>query len=91
MLKEGRSVVIGMLLDCLALVDVPFADCRCIHCIQDNTNPDPGIRSQWVGLARKHNVPIRCVWFKTPLQLCEHNDAVRSLNKSVWCRPYLPF
>lgn len=28
-------------------------------------------------------VPIRCVWFKTPLQVCEHNDAVRSLNTSL--------
>ncbi|KAK3346958.1 polynucleotide kinase 3 phosphatase-domain-containing protein [Lasiosphaeria hispida] len=47
----------------------------------DNTNPDPSIRAQWIELASKHKVPIRCVWFKTPMQLCEHNDAVRSLNK----------
>ncbi|GAB1318316.1 DNA kinase/phosphatase Pnk1 [Madurella fahalii] len=51
--------------------------------VVDNTNPDVDTRSQWVALARKHNVPIRCVWFKTPLQLCEHNDVVRSLNKSL--------
>lgn len=50
---------------------------------QDNTNPDVETRSQWVALARKHQVPIRCLWFRTPLQLCEHNDAVRSLNKTV--------
>ncbi|KAK0611859.1 polynucleotide kinase 3 phosphatase-domain-containing protein [Immersiella caudata] len=49
----------------------------------DNTNPDPEVRSQWVELAKKHKVPIRCVWFKTPLHLCEHNDAVRSLNKTL--------
>ncbi|KAK1760148.1 polynucleotide kinase 3 phosphatase-domain-containing protein [Echria macrotheca] len=47
----------------------------------DNTNPDPDTRAQWVELAKKHKVPIRCVWFKTPLYVCEHNDAVRSLNK----------
>lgn len=41
------------------------------------------MRFKWVELANKHGVPIRCVWFKVPLQLCEHNDAVRSLNKLV--------
>ncbi|KAL2133750.1 hypothetical protein VTI74DRAFT_1732 [Chaetomium olivicolor] len=49
----------------------------------DNTNPDVETRSRWIALAHKHRVPIRCVWFKTPLQLCEHNDAVRSLNKKL--------
>ncbi|KAK5662120.1 hypothetical protein OQA88_8025 [Cercophora sp. LCS_1] len=42
----------------------------------DNTNPDPDTRAQWVELAQKLKVPIRCVWFKTPLQLCQHNDAL---------------
>jgi bifunctional polynucleotide phosphatase/kinase len=49
----------------------------------DATNPDPDTRAQWIALANKHKVPIRCVWFRTPLQLCEHNDVVRSLNKDV--------
>jgi bifunctional polynucleotide phosphatase/kinase len=49
----------------------------------DNTNPDPDTRVAWVELARKNKVPIRCVWFKTPLPVCEHNDAVRSLNKPL--------
>lgn len=34
----------------------------------------------WIELARKCGVPIRCIWFRTPLHLCEHNDAVRSRN-----------
>lgn len=50
----------------------------------DNTNADPDTRAIWIDLAKKHGVPIRCVWFKTPLVVCEHNDAVRSLNASVW-------
>lgn len=37
----------------------------------------------WINLANKSKVPIRCVWFKTPLHLCEHNDAVRALNQSL--------
>ncbi|KAH6657613.1 polynucleotide kinase 3 phosphatase-domain-containing protein [Truncatella angustata] len=49
----------------------------------DNTNPDADGRAEWVALAKKHNVPIRCVWFKTPIELCEHNDVVRALNKPM--------
>ncbi|KAH8162490.1 hypothetical protein CIB48_g5746 [Xylaria polymorpha] len=49
----------------------------------DNTNPDPDGRKEWIDLARKHDVPIRCVWFKIPRALCEHNDAVRALNKPL--------
>lgn len=47
----------------------------------DATNPDPDTRAQWIDLAKKLKVPIRCVWFRTPIQLCEHNDIVRALNK----------
>ncbi|KAK1979184.1 polynucleotide kinase 3 phosphatase [Colletotrichum cereale] len=49
----------------------------------DNTNADPDTRAVWVQLAEKQNVPVRCVWFKTPLHICEHNNAVRSMNKSL--------
>lgn len=49
----------------------------------DNTNPDPDTRAQWIALAAKHGVPIRCVWFKTPLSLAQHNDAVRSMNETM--------
>ncbi|CCC09567.1 unnamed protein product [Sordaria macrospora k-hell] len=51
--------------------------------VVDNTNPDPDTRKQWVELAQKQGVPVRCVWFRTPLVVCEHNDAVRSLNKPL--------
>ncbi|TWU78434.1 hypothetical protein ED733_008847 [Metarhizium rileyi] len=46
----------------------------------DNTNADPETRALWVEVATAANVPIRCVWFKTPLYICEHNDAVRAHN-----------
>ncbi|KAI0008953.1 PNK3P-domain-containing protein [Xylariaceae sp. FL0662B] len=49
----------------------------------DNTNPDVDGRKEWVELAKKHNVPIRCVWFNIPKALCEHNDVVRALNKPL--------
>lgn len=51
--------------------------------VVDNTNPDPDTRKQWVDFAQKHKVPIRAVWFRTPLAVCEHNDAVRSLNRTL--------
>ncbi|KAK3317320.1 polynucleotide kinase 3 phosphatase-domain-containing protein [Cercophora scortea] len=58
----------------------------------DNTNPDPETRAQWLELAKRHNVPVRCVWFKATKSLCEHNDAVRSLNNTLnpESRVYLP-
>ncbi|PHH60716.1 hypothetical protein CDD81_1334 [Ophiocordyceps australis] len=58
----------------------------------DNTNADVETRALWVGLAKKNKVPIRCLWFRTPLHLCEHNDAVRALNQTLnpEARPGLP-
>ncbi|KAK7977766.1 hypothetical protein PG996_003817 [Apiospora saccharicola] len=49
----------------------------------DNTNPDVDGRAEWIDFAKKHKVPIRCVWFKTPLELCQHNNVVRALNKTM--------
>ncbi|KAI0202702.1 DNA kinase/phosphatase Pnk1 [Astrocystis sublimbata] len=51
--------------------------------VVDNTNPDPDVRKEWVDLARKHDVPIRCVWFKIPKAVCEHNNVSRALNQSL--------
>ncbi|KAK8039002.1 polynucleotide kinase 3 phosphatase [Apiospora rasikravindrae] len=49
----------------------------------DNTNPDASGRAEWIEFTKKHKIPIRCVWFKTPLELCQHNDIVRALNKPI--------
>ncbi|KAJ3492443.1 hypothetical protein NLG97_g5387 [Lecanicillium saksenae] len=49
----------------------------------DNTNADPATRQIWIEVAKKFKVPIRCVSFTTPAAVCKHNDAVRSLNKSL--------
>ncbi|KAM0352335.1 hypothetical protein ACHAPU_002000 [Fusarium lateritium] len=49
----------------------------------DNTNADPETRTVWVEFAKKSGISIRCVWFRTPLQVCEHNNAVRALNESL--------
>ncbi|OAA63134.1 DNA kinase/phosphatase Pnk1 [Cordyceps fumosorosea ARSEF 2679] len=49
----------------------------------DNTNADPSTRKLWIDLAQSLKVPIRCVSLSTPAAVCRHNDAVRSLNKSL--------
>ena len=50
----------------------------------DNTNPDPAGRREWVALARdRFQVPVRCLWFRTPPAVCLHNDAVRAMNREV--------
>ncbi|KAM0255346.1 hypothetical protein ACHAQJ_005864 [Trichoderma viride] len=49
----------------------------------DNTNADPDTRALWIELAKKAGVPIRCLWFSTPVVVCEHNDAVRANNATL--------
>ena len=49
----------------------------------DNTNADVETRQAWIMLARKKDVPIRCIYFTAPTKLCEHNDTVRALNDGV--------
>ncbi|KAJ6092963.1 hypothetical protein N7486_008252 [Penicillium sp. IBT 16267x] len=49
----------------------------------DNTNADPETRLVWITLAQELNVPIRCVHFLSPPELCRHNNAVRAGNKAM--------
>lgn len=70
---------------CIKVAAECLADGRSVAI--DNTNPDPEARAVWVRIAQKAGVPVRCVWFKTPLAVCEHNDAVRGLNKAVRLQP----
>jgi bifunctional polynucleotide phosphatase/kinase len=47
----------------------------------DNTNRDRPTRKVWVDLAKKFNVPVRCIWFTADAGLCQHNDTVRALSE----------
>ncbi|EEH48399.2 polynucleotide kinase 3'-phosphatase [Paracoccidioides brasiliensis Pb18] len=49
----------------------------------DNTNADSETRAYWIELAKEFSVPIRCIYLNTPLQICRHNDAVRSANPKM--------
>jgi bifunctional polynucleotide phosphatase/kinase len=51
--------------------------------VVDNTNADPSTRAEWVRVAKEFNVPIRCVHFTSPPDLCKHNNAVRAANRSL--------
>src|SRR5437763_11052492 len=46
----------------------------------DNTNADIQTRADWIALANKQKVPIRCILFTASGELCEHNNMVRALN-----------
>ncbi|KAL1959216.1 hypothetical protein VTO42DRAFT_2721 [Malbranchea cinnamomea] len=49
----------------------------------DNTNANAETRSEWVNLAKSANVPIRCIYFSTPPEVCKHNNAVRAANPKI--------
>ncbi|TQS38905.1 hypothetical protein Golomagni_00584 [Golovinomyces magnicellulatus] len=49
----------------------------------DNTNANTEVRSEWVRLAARYNIPIRCVYLTTSTEVCVHNDAVRAFNDVV--------
>ncbi|RKF51411.1 Bifunctional polynucleotide phosphatase/kinase [Golovinomyces cichoracearum] len=46
----------------------------------DNTNANTEVRSEWVRLAARYKIPIRCVYLTTSAEICVHNDAVRAFN-----------
>ncbi|KAI2293554.1 DNA kinase/phosphatase Pnk1, partial [Ophidiomyces ophidiicola] len=49
----------------------------------DNTNANVETREHWISMAKEHKVPIRCVYFSTPQDICNHNNAVRAANSKL--------
>jgi predicted kinase len=43
----------------------------------DATNLTPENRAQWVQIAKELNVPIFCVWFDTPFEICSERNRNR--------------
>lgn len=54
-----------------------------IDSLADNTNANQETRAYWTALAKEFNVPIRCIHFLSPPELCKHNNAVRASNKEM--------
>ncbi|KAJ5678663.1 hypothetical protein N7462_006907, partial [Penicillium macrosclerotiorum] len=51
--------------------------------VVDNTNANLETRAYWTALAKELHVPIRCIHFLSPPDLCRHNNAVRAANKDL--------
>lgn len=43
----------------------------------DNTNPSPQGRAEYIGIAQDANIPVRCFYFKTPLDVAQHMNQYR--------------
>jgi bifunctional polynucleotide phosphatase/kinase len=48
-----------------------------VSVIIDNTNPSVSGRSDYINLARSQNIPVRCFYFQTSLELAAHLNYVR--------------
>ena len=55
----------------------------------DNTNPDVESRKRYLSITEKHNIPVRCFTFATPLAHCKHNNRFREL-KNIGNSLYKP-
>jgi bifunctional polynucleotide phosphatase/kinase len=47
----------------------------------DNTNPDPATRKEYIKIAKEYSVPVKCVYFDVPEEICLHNNAYRELHE----------
>jgi bifunctional polynucleotide phosphatase/kinase len=56
----------------------------------DNTNRNRATRALYVALANQLNVPIRCFYFKTPIELARHNNVYRAFHCPGEGRTLLP-
>ena len=40
----------------------------------DNTNPTADVRKRYIDIAEEFKVPIRCLYFDIPKDICMHNN-----------------
>lgn len=48
----------------------------------DNTNPDVKSRQAFIQLAKERNLPVRCIVFEVPRELCKHNNSFRRYHRA---------
>lgn len=53
----------------------------------DNTNPESSTRGVYISIAKKFNIPVRCLHFQVPLEMAKHLNVFRELTSN---RPRLP-
>lgn len=45
--------------------------------VVDNTNPDSTSRQRYIKVAKKHQVPVRCLVMSTSIDHAKHNNKVK--------------
>ncbi|KAI0086680.1 PNK3P-domain-containing protein [Irpex rosettiformis] len=63
---------------CVKAVEEALEDGK--SCVVDNTNRDKATRKLYIQLARKFNVPVRCIHFNGSIDLAWHNNLYRAFN-----------
>ncbi|EPX70591.1 DNA kinase/phosphatase Pnk1 [Schizosaccharomyces octosporus yFS286] len=51
--------------------------------VVDNTNPTIEAREAWVELAKRFNIPARCVYVEVPELLAKHNNTFRYIQQEI--------
>mmetsp|Transcript_26977 Transcript_26977/g.38013 ORF Transcript_26977/g.38013 Transcript_26977/m.38013 type:complete len:454 (+) Transcript_26977:52-1413(+) len=60
---------------CLEVTTKSLAEGKSV--IVDNTNPTKDVRQEYIAIAKKSNIPVRCFWYQTPLDLANHLNMYR--------------
>lgn len=79
--RLNRDTIGGTLADVAAELDKQLRDAKHNQFILDNTYCTKAHRKQLVDVAKKHKVPLRCVWLKTSLEDCMVNACQRMVRK----------
>jgi len=51
--------------------------CKAESCVIDNTNPTVAARKEYIDIAEKYGIKVKCFVMKTPRELAEHLNAFR--------------
>lgn len=57
----------------------------------DNTNLSTNTRKQYIDMSKKTKIPVRCVWFNSPIELCKHLNKFRSYLKKTTTVPHVAY
>lgn len=60
---------------CLQVTAEKLAEGKSV--VVDNTNPTKDVRQEYIAIAKKSSIPVRCFWFQTPLDLANHLNMYR--------------
>jgi len=61
---------------CIAATEEAISEIKSV--IIDNTSISKDKRAVYINIAKKHNLPVRCLLFTCPIELCKHNSYYRN-------------